>query len=186
MKQASKPPSLTSVLKFLFALVARRNAQGVLCVRLDMGQKVRLRVACAYVLLGSVAAGISGLFLLWSGIRHHHLGMALGLFAESGFILSIGLRTFWLWHKLQALSSTTALCERFGVEVEQLKRIAVENGIRPDANVSGQDYFRVADFRDITSLLRASSQPLAAPDTLLRPAARADVETGEQLLRAKA
>ncbi len=167
-------------------IMARRNKNGVLCVSASVCHRVGLLHACIYLLLGLTLTTFALIFVCESFANHKIRGTALLLFVEGFTFLLLGMRTLWLWRKLHRLTPTSILCERFGLNVEQLKRIADENGILPNAVVGGQDYFRVSDFGDITSLLRASAQPAPAEDMLLRPAASVEQETGEQLLRAKA
>ncbi len=181
-KPATTDPTAISLNTFF----AMRDVRGVLRVRLDL-KKYRLRVALAYTCIGVLCATFScSVSVLWL-FRHHRILWPLFiLIVEGGLALTVGLRGLWVWRKLQPLTPASVLCERFRLDVEQLAQIAVENGIRPDANVAGQDYYRVTDFGEIATLLRASEQPTAEQEILLRPTTSTKQDAGEQLLRAKA
>lgn len=73
--------------------------------------------------------------------------------------------------------------QRYQLSDDYLLRLANQRGAEPRYNLNGRDFYDVRDFGDAVSLLRSSQAPAAQPETLLRPAARAETPQ-DNLLRA--
>jgi hypothetical protein len=103
-------------------------------------------------------------------------------------LLSFLLSFYSIWwryglrKRLKQLVSADRVCVQIGIGETDFQKTMEARGIKPRYNVNGQDYYDPEELGDVATLLRASQQPNITPETLLRPAAKADTPQ-EQLLR---
>jgi hypothetical protein len=136
----------------------------------------------------SLALLVLGLFTLLGIPKDIHKGMpywdaAVVAFAAFGFGWP-GYQLLRLRHRLRHLHSTNQICAQFQMDQVTLERIALTHGIKPRYNVNSDDFYNLADFGEMFTLLRASIEPTAQPETLLRPASESVETPPETLLRA--
>lgn len=86
--------------------------------------------------------------------------------------------------RLNQLLSGYSVSKQLGMTETELIAFAQEHSVKPIYCVNGNDFYDLADFGEAQSLLRASEQPIASQDTLLRPAVGIEDAHSEQLLRA--
>lgn len=98
-------------------------------------------------------------------------------------LLSFTAWCFRFYFRSRKWWSTQKTCGQLGISATELQRLIETHSIQPQYHIDGQDYYDPSDFRDMATLLRASSQPAATPETLLRPACTTETPS-EQLLRA--
>lgn len=175
--QADKQP-------FIFTFVGIKDHRGILSTPGTMPQGLRLLMGGIYLFVGMVFLLTGSLLLDGNSFHHSFFRAGVMFLLLAGFFLPLGLRILWLWRKLRTLTPLYTCSRQFGVTPECLHDIVVEHGILPQASVAGQDYFSLKDFGDISTLLRASVQPTASQETLLRPAVGTEEAHFEQLLRA--
>jgi hypothetical protein len=83
--------------------------------------------------------------------------------------------------RILRLTSADGLARQFGIDSTKLEQVATEQGVKPQYNINGIDYYDLSDFGYAALLLR----PSASSDStrLLQPVLSASTEGG-QLLRA--
>ena len=91
---------------------------------------------------------------------------------------------YHLRKRLNQLFTGFSIGRKLGFTETELIAFAQEHSVKPIYCVNGNDLYDLADFEDAQSLLRASEQPIASQDMLLRPAVGTEEAQMEQLLRA--
>jgi hypothetical protein len=189
--QSKMPTTKEQVNMSIDVYFGRKDDRGVRTFRTHLMP----RTARAFVILCVMAAGLFNVgigirSLIWFlSLKHHYgdfwqsiiissMSITLGSCMTAAGIYMLGLYT-----RIARTSPVDKVCSKLGIREEHLETIAEERDIKPQYNVDGLDYYNMADFKDVGSLLRASQQPTAATETLLRPAANAETSP-ETLLRA--
>ncbi len=91
------------------------------------------------------------------------------------------------WRGMKNVAPSNEVSSQFGLDESALTALAREHAVKPRYNINGRDYYNMADFGDITTLLRASVEPnVPQAATLLRPAGNVIEASPETLLRAAA
>ena len=104
-------------------------------------------------------------------------------YSEGTFFVFRGLSFRRIRRRVQSLSSASQLAEKLGVDAGTATCLAVDKGIMPRCILNGENLYDLRDFSDFNTLLRASTEPSAPVETLLRPAGHTDTTPPDQLLR---
>jgi hypothetical protein len=164
--------------------IGSKDERGVRTFPIQMTQMVRIFVGILLTTMGLSGVGFSIRTLIWWQLKYHiWFWDSVTILPLSGCEAVAGIYMLRLQILMARTSSVNKVCSRLGIQEELLKAIAEERDIKPQYNLNGRDYYNMADFKDVGSLLRASQQPTVATETLLRPAANTETSP-ETLLRA--
>lgn len=148
-----------------------------------------------YLFMGGLFLGGFAAIAYLCGQIFHGLALAIALLIGCGVCIPLLLygitfyreiaRTLNVHCRLLGKLSADTMCRRFGMDEAALQQLAREHKVQPRYIVDGKVYYSLLDFGDMSILLRASTQPAATSETLLRPAdSKTEATIPEQLLRA--
>lgn len=109
-------------------------------------------------------------------VRLFFFSISLPFLIGAGIVVS---RRIDIWRVTQANP-----CRHLNLTYQQVEQAVAQHDIQPRYIIGGVKFFHAADFANINTLLRASVQPTASQETLLRSAIGTEEAQSEQLLRA--
>jgi hypothetical protein len=165
--------------------IGKKDARRVRIIRTDYGQTGRLTLGVIFAVCGLYNFGIGCKTMLsWYLKYHEFFWLSLLNVILSCCFVAIVIWQIYLYRRISRLLPTNKVSDRLGISVYELYCLMEARGIKPHYNIGGKDYYDIADFGDVSTLLRASAEPTAQPETLLRPASESSETPPETLLRA--